>query len=88
LGKIFGEPQYFTKSTEAEAEADVAITAIDFEEQAAGYQAAYSRLAASELPQPDVIGYVQNPLQYFQQELDKLRGRIGGQVDNLISAAA
>ena len=85
LGKIFGEPQYFTKSTEIEA--DVAITAIDFEEQAAGYQAAYSRLAASEMPQSDPVGYIPNPLQYFQQELEKLRGRVGQQVDALIAAA-
>lgn len=85
LGKLFREPQYFTKNTEAEN--DLAITAIDFEEQGAGYQAAYSRLAASEVPQPDPVGYVQNPLQYFQQELENLRGRIGQQVDVLISAA-
>jgi exportin-2 (importin alpha re-exporter) len=85
LGKLFGEPQYFTKNTEAEN--DLAITAIDFEEQGAGYQAAYSRLAASEMAQPDPVGYVRNPLQYFQQELEKLRGRIGQQVDALISAA-
>ena len=62
------------------------MTAIDFEEQAAGYQAAYSRLAASEMPQSDPVGYVQDPLQYFQQELEKLKGRIGRQVDALISA--
>jgi exportin-2 (importin alpha re-exporter) len=85
LCKLLGEPQYFTKSNEADD--DVAITAIDFEEQAAGYQAAYSRLAASEMPQPDPVGYVQNPLQYFQQELEKLRGRIGEQVNGLIAAA-
>jgi exportin-2 (importin alpha re-exporter) len=85
LGKLFGETQYFAKNTEAEN--DVAITAIDFEEQGAGYQAAYSRLAASQMPQPDPVDYVQNPLQYFQQELEKLKGRIGQQVDALITAA-
>lgn len=85
LGKIFSEPQHFAK---ANAEDNGrAITAIDFEEQSAGYQAAFSRLAASENPEPDPVAYVQNPLQYLQQELDKLKGRIGPRADAMISAA-
>ncbi len=68
-------------------ENNIAITAIDFEEEGAGYQAAYSRLATSETAEPDPVGYVQNPLNYFQQELGKLRAKIGRQVDVLLSAA-
>jgi exportin-2 (importin alpha re-exporter) len=63
------------------------MTAIDFEEQSAGYQAAYSRLAASETQEADPVAYVQNPLQFFQQELEKLLGKYGPQVQTLIGAA-
>ncbi|KAF8963542.1 importin alpha re-exporter [Flammula alnicola] len=85
LGKLFSEPHLFdSKSDET---SDVAITAIDFEEQAAGYQAAYSRLAASETSEADPLAYVQNPLQYLQQELEKLSAKYGQQVQALISAA-
>lgn len=85
LAKLFTEPQYLTKDNNDEN--NIAITAIDFEEEGAGYQAAYSRLATSETAEPDPVGYVQNPLNYFQQELGKLRAKIGRQVDVLLSAA-
>ncbi|PPR06747.1 hypothetical protein CVT24_013054 [Panaeolus cyanescens] len=86
LGKIFSEPQYLEKSKEESA--DVAVTAIDFEEQTAGYQAAYSRLAASETSEVDVTAYVPNPLQYLQQELGKLGGQYGQQqVQTLMQAS-
>lgn len=85
LGKLFSEPQYFANKTDEAG--DAGMTAIDFEEQTAGYQAAYSRLAASETPEADPLEYVQNPLQFFQQELEKLSGKYGPQVKALIGAA-
>jgi len=85
LAKLFSEPQYFANKTD-EAD-DSGMTAIDFEEQSAGYQAAYSRLAASETTEADPVAYVQNPLQFFQQELEKLSGKYGPQVQALISTA-
>lgn len=63
------------------------MTAIDFEEQSTGYQAAYSRLAASEAPEADPTAYVQNPLQYLQQETEKLTAKYGQQVQGLINAS-
>ncbi|KIM38838.1 hypothetical protein M413DRAFT_75629 [Hebeloma cylindrosporum] len=85
LGKLFSEPQYFANKTEEGDEAG--MTSIDFEEQTAGYQAAYSRLAASETAEADPVAYVQNPLQFFQQELGKLSGKHGPQVKALVGAA-
>lgn len=86
LGKLFTEPQYLTKDKNEDN--DIAITAIDLEEEAAGYQAAYSRLAASETAEPDPVGYVQDPLNYFEQELGQLRAKMGEKVDLLISGAS
>ncbi|KAF8188046.1 importin alpha re-exporter [Pholiota molesta] len=85
LGRLFKERQYLDQKPEDTG--DAAITAIDFEEQAAGYQAAYSRLAASETAEVDPVAYVANPLQYLQQELQKLTARYGQQVQSLIAAA-
>lgn len=86
LGKIFSEPQYM--ELKPEDGDDGGITAIDFEEQNAGYQAAYSRLAASETRKEiDPVGYVQNPLQYLNQELEKLTAKYGPVVQNMISKA-
>jgi len=85
LGKLFSEPQYL--DIKHDEQGDSSITAIDFEEQTAGYQAAYSRLAASETSEPDPVAYVQNPLQYLQQELEKLTSRYGAQVQALIANA-
>lgn len=84
LGKLFTERQYLDQKP---ADAGDATTVIDFEEQAAGYQAAYSRLAASETPEEDPVAYVQNPLQYLQQEIARLTARHGQKVQSLIGAA-
>jgi len=73
--------------TKKEETTDEAITAIDFEEQSVGYQAAYSRLAASESAEEDPVAYVQNPLLFLQQGLDRLTGKYGQQIQMLISAA-
>lgn len=86
LGKLFNERQHF--ETKKEETTDEAITAIDFEEQEAGYQAAYSRLAASESAEIDVVAYVPNPLLFLQQELERLTSKYGQQqIQMLISVA-
>ncbi len=82
---MFREPQYFKGTTDDDA--DTAVTTIDFEEQSAGYQVAFSRLASSETVEPDPVGYVGDPVQYLQDGLNALRGRIGQQVDMLIAGA-
>ncbi|KAF8992756.1 armadillo-type protein [Cyathus striatus] len=85
LGKLFSEPQYFNTS---EGDANGGITEIDTEEQTAGYQAAYSRLVASETPEADPVGYVQNPQQYLEQEMAGLSKLIGEErVKSMIAAA-
>ena len=85
LGKLFSERQHL--ETKKEEATDEAITAIDFEEQSAGYQAAFSRLAASESAEADPVAYVQNPLLFLQQELERLTSKYGQQIQMLISAA-
>ena len=85
LGKLFSERQHF--EIKKEETTDEAITAIDFEEQDAGYQAAFSRLAASESAETDPVAYVQNPLLFLQQELERLTGKYGQQIQMLISVA-
>ena len=57
LVKLFSEPQYLA-SKEGESTGGTGVTEIDYEEQTAGYQAAYSRLAASESAPVDPVGYV------------------------------
>ncbi|KAI0825963.1 importin alpha re-exporter [Irpex lacteus] len=69
LARLFSEPQYLTKNDE---DPDAVITSIDFEEQNAGYQAAYSRLAASEGAQVDPVAYVRDPREFLGQELVRL----------------
>ncbi|KAF5323094.1 hypothetical protein D9611_009310 [Ephemerocybe angulata] len=83
LRKLFSEPQHLTKN--ADDEAATGITEIDFEEQTAGYQAAYSRLAASETKEVDVVAYVPNPQEYMQTQLQTL-SQTYGQVSQLITA--
>jgi exportin-2 (importin alpha re-exporter) len=46
---------------------DVGLTEIDHEEQTTGYQASYSRLAASESIPTDPVAYVQNPQDFLRQ---------------------
>lgn len=83
LGKLFSEPQYFKTSDE---NATAGLTEIDFEEQTAGYQAAYSRLAASESKEVDPVAHVQNPQAYLQEQLRAVQSAYP-QVNQLIGAA-
>ncbi|EKM56806.1 uncharacterized protein PHACADRAFT_141741 [Phanerochaete carnosa HHB-10118-sp] len=70
LVKLFSEPQYLTK--EKDDDPDAGLTAIDYEEQNAGYQAAYSRLAASETVSTDPVAHVPHPRDFLGTELVRL----------------
>ncbi|THH02005.1 hypothetical protein EW026_g797 [Hermanssonia centrifuga] len=67
LAKLFSEPQYLTKDKDEDP--DAGLTVIDYEEQTAGYQAAYSRLAASETASVDPVAYVRDPRDFLGNEL-------------------
>jgi exportin-2 (importin alpha re-exporter) len=84
--KLFSEPQYLT-SAKSDEDPHAGLTEIDFEEQTAGYQAAYSRLAASESVELDPVAYIRDPQQFVGQELALLSKRQGPQMQALISAA-
>ena len=64
------EPQYLTKQKSNEV--DTGFTSIDIEEQNAGYQAAYSKLAASETGYTDPVGFIQDPQAFLGQSLQVL----------------
>ncbi|KAG5652934.1 hypothetical protein H0H81_003010 [Sphagnurus paluster] len=87
LVKLFSEPQYLKKSKD-EDDPHAGLTEIDFEEQTAGYQAAYSRLAASETPEPDPVAYVRDPQQFLGQELVRLSKSQGPGVKTMIQASS
>ncbi|KAG9087307.1 importin-alpha export receptor, partial [Ceratobasidium sp. 370] len=65
---LFGAPT-LTKSKDEVQTSDDAVTAIDHEEQGAGYQAGFSRLAASEGDKTDLVSYAPHPQQYLVQEM-------------------
>ncbi|KAK0194119.1 CAS/CSE protein [Armillaria mellea] len=66
LVRQFNEPQYLEGPKDDTA---VGLTEIDYEEATAGYQAAFSRLAASESTPDDPVAYVRNPKQYLAERL-------------------
>ncbi|KAJ8595722.1 Cse1-domain-containing protein [Rhizopogon salebrosus TDB-379] len=74
--KLFSEPQYLSKSKDEEQ--NTGLTEIDFEEQTAGYQAAYSRLAAAEGAPVDPVAYVRDPRDFLGQALVKADPRVKG----------
>ncbi|EIW74080.1 importin alpha re-exporter [Coniophora puteana RWD-64-598 SS2] len=77
LVKLFAEPQYLKKASEDTIQgAEAGVTQIDFEEQTAGYQAAYSRLAASEAAQTDPVAYVRDPRAFVAQALNAAPPRV------------
>jgi exportin-2 (importin alpha re-exporter) len=69
LIKLFKEPQHLGGNTVEDP--DAGLSEIDYEEQTAGYQAAYSRLAASESALVDPVAYVQNPQEFLRVQLAK-----------------
>ncbi|KAL4072157.1 CAS/CSE protein [Scleroderma yunnanense] len=73
LVKLFQEPQYLVKSSSNDDTATTGITEIDYEEQTAGYQAAYSRLAAADKPPVDPVAYVKDPRAFLGQALSRAR---------------
>lgn len=93
LYRLFTNPQYLTRSI-GEEDADVGLTAIDHEEQDAGYQAAYSRLAASESVVVDPVEYVKDPRELLNNELGRLsgeglfRGNLGAMVNEAVGLAS
>ena len=71
LATLFSEPQHLTKDKGTDD--DAGFTLIDYEEQTAGYQASYSRLAASETVTVDPVAHVRDPREYLRQQLLQLR---------------
>ncbi|CDO76999.1 hypothetical protein BN946_scf184298.g26 [Trametes cinnabarina] len=70
LVKLFKEDQLLTKKDDEDP--DAGITQIDYEEQTAGYQAAYSRLAAAETIPVDPVAQVKDLRAFVGQELAAL----------------
>lgn len=85
LVELFKEPQYLS-TTKTDEDPHAVLTDIDFEEQTAGYQAAYSRLAASETPEADPVAYIRDPQQYLGQELVTLSKSHGSLLKSMIAA--
>lgn len=65
---LFREPKAFAVAEDA----GTGVTDIDLEEQAAGYQAAYSKLAAAATSPPDLVAYVGNARSYVTGEFTRL----------------
>jgi len=58
LEKLLSTKGALATSAEEDDDPHAALTAIDYEEQTAGYQAAFSKLAASQLQRPHPIAYI------------------------------
>lgn len=84
LSKLFSEPQYLSSSSSND-DPHAGLTAIDYEEANAGYQAAYSRLAASETVVSDPVAWVNDPREYLGQELVRV-AQADPRVKTLIAA--
>jgi exportin-2 (importin alpha re-exporter) len=63
------QPQSAAGADAGDDDPDAGLTAIDFEEQTAGYQAAYSRLAAAEGAREDPVAYVPDVSAFVAQQL-------------------
>jgi exportin-2 (importin alpha re-exporter) len=71
---------------DAEDDPDAGLTSVDYDEQTAGYQAAYSRLAASESVATDPVAYVRDSQEFLGQELVRL-SKSDPRVKSLLAAA-
>ncbi len=71
LEALFKSGEAITKKASTEDQNDALLSTIDQEEQSAGYQAAYSKLAASETAQTDPVEYVTDARRFFAEELQK-----------------
>ena len=83
--KLFHEPQYL-ESKGADGDTHSGLTEIDYEEQTAGYQAAYSRLAASESPVVNPVAYVRDPRDFLAQELARIAKADGSRLKVMLEA--
>ena len=87
--KLFGPPGTTLKEAKSSSGTDddafVAMTAIDEEEPSAGYQAAYSRLVASESVDIDPVAYVGDPEKYLGGEMVRFSKQGGGRLRELLS---
>ncbi|CAK5267603.1 unnamed protein product [Mycena citricolor] len=75
-----------TTSKKTDDNTAIGLTDIDIEEQTAGYQAAYSRLAAAEGTEADPVAYVRDVKDFFQNEVRELKSRNPAQLQALLSA--
>jgi len=89
LYRLFANPQHLAKKSARGEDPDAGLTAIDHEEQNAGYQATYSRLAASESATVDPVGYVNDPRELLENELGRLSGQgaFGGNLGSMVNEA-
>jgi len=89
LYRLLANPQHLLKKSTGEEDPDAGLTAIDHEEQNAGYQAAYSRLAASENATIDAVAYVNDPRELLESELGRLSGQgvFGGNLGSMVNEA-
>jgi len=69
LEQWLSKSEHVTKDVAVEYDPDTALTAIDYEEQTAGYQAAFSKLAASLPRKLDLVPDVVDPVAYVKQTL-------------------
>ena len=65
---LFKEPNAFA----AAEDSGTGVTDIDLEEQAVGYQAAYTKLATAAAPLPDVVAYAGDVRSYAAREVARL----------------
>lgn len=65
--KLFSEFKHLTSAQTEDP--DDALRALDFDEQGAGYQVSYSKLAASESVAEDPVAYVTDPRAFVGQQL-------------------
>jgi exportin-2 (importin alpha re-exporter) len=72
LAGLFRESNAF--ATEADDATGTGATEIDLEEQAAGYQAAYSKLATAGTPARDVVAYAGDVRVHVAREFTRLLG--------------
>ena len=76
LVALFRDPQAL-RQADANGDSDAVFTAIDLEEQSAGYQAAYSRLAASEVSVADPLGDIVDVRAWVDEELAHVEAESG-----------
>jgi exportin-2 (importin alpha re-exporter) len=85
--RLFSEPQHLVPAQlGVDADADAALSAVDHEEEAAGYQAAYSRIAAADAPPADPVGNVRDVRAFVAERL-AAAARAAPRVRELVGAA-